>query len=77
MTRDEAKNRSAMNNLSILKLFTLKIILKSFALRLFDENVRKETIRDFIVSNRFFRKLCVLVENVFRSKRKLQKLIKK
>lgn len=65
MTRDKIRNRSIVNNLSILKISTLEIILKSFALRLFDENMRKKTICDFIVSNKFFRELCVLAENVF------------
>ena len=51
--------------------------MKSFALDFYDDDVRRKIIHDFIVSNRFFRKLCTQTENVYRFKLKLQKLIEK
>lgn len=76
MARDGARDRSIVGSLSFLKSSTLGVIMKAFALDLYDDEVRRKAIRDLIVSNRFFRDLCSLTENAYRFKKKLKKLIK-
>ena len=51
--------------------------MKSFALNLYDENVKRKAIRSFTISDRFFRKLCTLAKNAYRFKQEFQKLIEK
>lgn len=74
MTRGGARDRPAVGSLSVLESSTLGIILKSFALGLYDEDVRREATRGLTVPDRSLRELCALAENAFRSKRELQKL---
>lgn len=45
------KNRSITEKLSLLKKSTLKKITNAFVKDLHDENVRRKTIRDFIIFN--------------------------
>lgn len=68
---------SKAERLSPLKKATLSVILKSFARDLHDVKIRKKIIKNLIIVDRFFRQLYSLAENTNKSKKKLQKLMKK
>lgn len=71
------RDRPTTEKLSLLKKTTLRKITKAFAKNLLDEDVRRETIRDLIISDRFLRELFLIAENADRSKRKMKKIMEK
>ncbi|MCJ1464755.1 hypothetical protein MMC07_003368 [Pseudocyphellaria aurata] len=75
MLRVGAKYRSTSGTLSLLESATLDVIMKSFVRGLYDNEVRKETIRGLIVTGRSLRGLVSLAEDADRSKRELKKLL--
>jgi seryl-tRNA synthetase len=77
MLRVDAKDRSAIEALSLLKSAILDVIMKTFVRELHDDDVRKKTIRELIAADRSLRRLCTMTENANRSKREFRKLMKK
>lgn len=75
MSRVGAKDRPTVGSLSPLEAATLDIIMKSFVRGLYDNEVRRDTIRGLTIANRSLRELCALAENADRSKYELQKLM--
>jgi hypothetical protein len=64
------------SSLSLLEFVTLNVIMKSFVRDLLNDDIRKKTIRDLIMTDRFFKNLCNLTKNVDRVKKKFHKLMK-
>jgi hypothetical protein len=50
--------------------------MKSFVRDLLNDDIRKKTIRELIMTNRFLRELCNLTEDVDRAKKKFHKFMK-
>ena len=70
MFKIAVRDRSTIERLFLFEEVTLGKITKIFVKKLYDENVRKKTIREFIISNRFLRELFVIAENADRFKKK-------
>ena len=77
MLKTDAKNRTSNKNLSSLKHSTLNIVMKAFVKSLADIDVRKKTIRDFIMIERSLKRLFNLAEDSNRVRKKLNKFMKK
>ncbi len=77
MLRIEARDRIDTESfLSLLKSATSNVIMKSFVRDLLNDDIRKKTIRELIMTNRFLRELCNLTEDVDRAKKKFHKFMK-
>ena len=77
MLRVGARDRPAagLAVLSLLESATLDVIMKAFVKGLFDDEVRKDTIRGLTTTGRSLRGLCTLAEDADRAKKELHKLL--
>ena len=77
MLRVGARDRPAagLAVLSLLESATLDVIMKAFIKGLFDDEVRKDTIRGLTTTGRSLRGLCTLAEDADRAKKELHKLL--
>jgi hypothetical protein len=77
MLRVNARDRIDTESLlSLLEFVTLNVIMKSFVRDFLNDDTRKKTIRELIMTDRSLKELCNLAEDADRAKKKFHKLMK-